>query len=294
MRRWIIRSCSATETSRCCAPSWRLRSSRRRSASPAATMRSREARSSASRSSDSACSRASSSAIAAVAATAPDELRIVVERRVVDEHPQLAAVALDRRRGPVAARPGQLDRLSAAVDVGVLVRHAIGQHELRVAERLGEPRLQPHAAQRAELAEEVREPAAREPRAQQAPEQRGRDREQRPRSGPDMSSVDGDRDQRGEVRGVQHAGQAAAEARQQRRRRGREAERQRARSRPRRRATRRPGRPNWTLVSALRDVGVGPHEQQVALVGQEQHHRRTAGRRGRRRTSRRAPRRRST
>src|SRR5215207_959344 len=70
-RPWIMRSCSATETSRCWAPSWRLRSSRRRSASPAATMRSREARSSASRPSDSACSRASSRAIAAAAATAP-------------------------------------------------------------------------------------------------------------------------------------------------------------------------------------------------------------------------------
>ena len=67
-------------------------------------MRSREARSSASRSSDSACSRASSSAIAAVAATASTSSGIVVERRVVDEHPELAAVALDRRRRTVATR----------------------------------------------------------------------------------------------------------------------------------------------------------------------------------------------
>ncbi len=37
------RSCSAIPTSRCCAPSCRLRSSRRRSASPAATIRSRDA-----------------------------------------------------------------------------------------------------------------------------------------------------------------------------------------------------------------------------------------------------------
>src|SRR3954452_3822871 len=71
MWRSIIRSCSATDTSRCCAPSWRSRSSRLRSVSPAATRRSREARSAVSRSSDSACSRTSSSAIAAVAATAP-------------------------------------------------------------------------------------------------------------------------------------------------------------------------------------------------------------------------------
>src|SRR3954454_7454623 len=52
MWRSIIRSCSATDTSRACAPSWRSRSSRLRSASPAVTRRSREARSSASRSSD--------------------------------------------------------------------------------------------------------------------------------------------------------------------------------------------------------------------------------------------------
>ena len=36
---WSSRSCSESATSRCCAPSWRLRSSRRRSASPAATIR---------------------------------------------------------------------------------------------------------------------------------------------------------------------------------------------------------------------------------------------------------------
>ena len=36
-----------------------------------------------------------------------DELGIVVERRVVDEHPELAAVALDRRRRTVATRRGR-------------------------------------------------------------------------------------------------------------------------------------------------------------------------------------------
>ena len=64
------RSCSASATSRCWAPSCRLRSSRRRSASPAATIRSREAWSSASRISDSACRCSFSSAIAAAARTA--------------------------------------------------------------------------------------------------------------------------------------------------------------------------------------------------------------------------------
>ena len=128
--------------------------------------------------------------IAAAAATAADELRIVVERRVVDEHRQLAPVAIDRRGHPVAARRGQLDRPSAAVQVGALARHPVRQDEAGIAEDLGQPRLEPHAAQRAELAEEVREPTARKPRAQQAPGQRGRDRDQGRVQGP-VERVDG-------------------------------------------------------------------------------------------------------
>ena len=67
---WIIRSCSDSATSRCWAPSCRSRSSRRRSASPAATMRWRDACTSASRASDSASRRSFSSAIVAAAQTA--------------------------------------------------------------------------------------------------------------------------------------------------------------------------------------------------------------------------------
>ena len=162
-RRWIMRSWSATETSRCCAPSWRLRSSRRRSASPAATSRSREARSSASRVLDSACSRASSSVIAAAAATASDELRIVVERRVVDEHRQLAPVALDRRGHAVAARRGQLDRLSAAVQVGS-ARPAPGT-PARARDRRAPWRAPPRAARRAACRARGRGPRALRARA---------------------------------------------------------------------------------------------------------------------------------
>ena len=182
-----------------------------------------------------------------------DELRIVVERRVVDEHPELAAVALDRRRRTVATRRGQRDRLSAAVDVGALARHAIGQDEPWIAERLGEPRLQPHAAQRAELAEEIREPSAREPGAQQAPEQRGRDREQRRVQDPEER--DHGRARRAGVvsaGGVQHAAQAPAQARQQRspaRPRGRTPAR--ADHERDARATRRSGRPAGPSSSAL-------------------------------------------
>ena len=90
-------------------------------------------------------------------------------------------------------------------------------------------RPQPHAAPRAELAEEIRESSAREPGAQQAPEQRGRDREQRGVEDPDERDHRGVQEQRREPGGVQEAAKAA--------RRGsaaalagaaREAERQRA------------------------------------------------------------------
>ena len=55
-------------TSRCCAPSWRSRPSRRRSASPASTIRARDARSASSRARSSTSSRAFSIASAAAAA----------------------------------------------------------------------------------------------------------------------------------------------------------------------------------------------------------------------------------
>ena len=79
-RFWSSRSCSAIPTRRCCAPSCRLRSSRRRSASPAATIRSRDALSSASRASDSACSRVVLDRDRGRRADRLDQLGVVVER----------------------------------------------------------------------------------------------------------------------------------------------------------------------------------------------------------------------
>ena len=198
------------------------------------------------------------------------ELRIVVERGVVDEHRELAAVALDGRDGAVATPRGQRDRLPATVDVGALARHAVGQHEPRIAQHLGEAALQPHAAQRAELPEEVRQPPAREPGAQQAPEQRGRNRQQSRIQ--ERHERDGRRlrDERREVRGVQNGAQAAAEAREQStpawpRRRApavgghtRDAERRDGQDGP------------LELRQHVRDAGIRPHEQQVALVRQEE------------------------
>jgi hypothetical protein len=202
----------------------------------------------------------------------PDELRIVVERRVVHECPQLAAVALDRERGPAGPGRRQCKRLPGPVDVRVLIRDAIGQHQVRVTERRREARLQPRAAQRAELAEQVRKARAREPRAQQAPEQRRRNREERRVEHRHEQRRRRVRDQRDQVRGVQHSGQAAAEAWQQGTpswpRRGVPAVCGHGRDGERR------GGEDTELDPGerLHDVGVGPHQQQVAFVGQEQHH----------------------
>ena len=110
--RWASRSAAPATTSRCCAPSCRLRSRRRRSASPTATIRAREAASCCARlgvgerlrvSSANRCSRYS----------APGGNGPVAER---DEHraPQLA-VEHDRRAdgGREAELPQRLGELAA-------------------------------------------------------------------------------------------------------------------------------------------------------------------------------------
>ena len=94
--RSTIRRSSASETSRCCAPSWRLRSSRRRSASPTSTMRAREAAS---------CSWASAFASACATSSAKSHSRCSRSggsgssdaRRRGERAPELAADR-DRRR----------------------------------------------------------------------------------------------------------------------------------------------------------------------------------------------------
>src|SRR3954453_2574264 len=187
-RRSIMRRASATDTSRCCAPSWRVRSSPRPLlapvvAVPLAPPPLRVARG------DETLARGAQLAeplpglrlkprvVERDRSRGSDgvhELWIVVERLVVDEHRQLAPVALDRRGHAVATRRGQLHGLSPAVHIGALPRHEVRQHEAGVAKHLGEPVLQPDTAQRAELAEEIREPSARKPGAQQGPGQRSR------------------------------------------------------------------------------------------------------------------------
>ena len=101
-------SAIAMETSRCCAPSCRLRSMRRRSASAASTMRVRDAASSSSRARSSASSRSLVSARAAAAVTDAIERRVAPDRRVVHQHRDLLALVHDRRHGALGA-VGQVD-----------------------------------------------------------------------------------------------------------------------------------------------------------------------------------------
>ena len=84
---------------RCCAPSWRSRSSRLRSSSPARTMRARDSRSSGSWARSSACSRSFSSA-SAPPTRRLEQRGLVEENRVVHDGREVVA---DQRHGPIAA-----------------------------------------------------------------------------------------------------------------------------------------------------------------------------------------------
>ena len=147
-----------------------------------------------------------------------DELRVVVERGVVDEGGDLAAVVLDRHDAAVLAGLWHRDRRAVGPDVGVLAGDAVGDDELRVAERLRERALERGPAHHAQLAEEVGEAAAREPRAQESGEERERDRDQRRDRQPeqDVAAGPGDevvRHERGEQGESPRAGDARQAAR---------------------------------------------------------------------------------
>ena len=117
-------------TRRCCAPSWRSRSSRRRSISLAATMRLRDSRSSLSEYLQPASSSAFSCASSAIAPGGLQQLGLLGELGVVDDRRGRPAVALDLRDDAPASRFGD----------GVL--GAKGEPEPRVAEGLSEHRLE--------------------------------------------------------------------------------------------------------------------------------------------------------
>ena len=101
-------SSSASATRRCWAPSWMSRSIRRRSSSPAATIRRRDS------CTWSSCARTSAAAARSRARAARrrgglEELRLVVERRVVDDNRDPLALVGDLRDRPRRTRPRERD-----------------------------------------------------------------------------------------------------------------------------------------------------------------------------------------
>ena len=122
-----MRRSSATDTSRCCAPSCRLRSSRRRSASPASTMRARDAAS---------CSWASAFASACATSSAKSYRRCSRRPgaggrpgRRGERAPEPPADAdRGRHRGAVAGALQLLGERSARVRVLRALRAAAAQH----------------------------------------------------------------------------------------------------------------------------------------------------------------------
>ena len=211
------RSCSDSATSRCWAPSCRLRSRRRRSASLAATMRSREACTSASREWASACRRSFSKRHAGGGADRLDELGIVVERGVVDECGELGAVALDGRGRPI----GRDRRYQHGPPVGVGIAERLGQsvgdHEARIAECLGQRLLQPDTARALEVSEQVGQAATGQARAQQPDEEGHRHAHERADRQPqDRLRSRARHEVVGQQRGEEQQGHAPCDARQQR------------------------------------------------------------------------------
>ena len=107
---------------------------RRRSASPASTIRAREARSASRRARSSASSRPFSIASAAVPAAACEQLGRVAQLRGVDERAHAPPAVGDLRHdAPVAGRDRH--RCAVAVDVAALLGQPVGDRERRVAER---------------------------------------------------------------------------------------------------------------------------------------------------------------
>ena len=179
MRLWSSRSCRASATSRCWAPSCRLRSSRRRSASPAATIRSREAFSSASR----ACglradARSPARSWPRRGPPRPARGRRRATRRRRARRPR-GRRARSASTGALAAGRGQRDRLRRRRRRRRAARLPVARRRARGRRALRQRRLQLPAAHRPEAEEQLGEAAAREPRAQQAGEERRRHGHQR-------------------------------------------------------------------------------------------------------------------
>ena len=186
-------SSSDSATSRCCAPSCRLRSSRCRSCWPASMTRAREPCSSSSRARSSACSRPFSSAMPAAAADGVEQLGLVARATGRARAPRRVR---RRDRSRVVARPssGTGQRDGAAFDVGPapVLGQPVGERQRGIAQRARERVAQVGRRRvRAQLDEQVADGRAGEPGVEQADQERDRrepDRRRTSRAGSSRTS----------------------------------------------------------------------------------------------------------
>ena len=185
------RAAIASRTSPCWAPSWRLRSSRRRSASAAAAIRARDSRRRASWALRSAWRRSWSIASRAARWISSDETRVVEQVRPVQHDGDDRAVARQRRGARARARHGG-QRAPARIDPAATLR-GVDDLQLWIAERdRQQPAQSPGPGRRGELDDEPGELRARAPGPQTLPRHaRGDAREARP---PDRATARGQSD----------------------------------------------------------------------------------------------------
>ena len=122
-------------TSRCCAPSWRLRSSRCRSLSATSTIRAREPRSSSRRARSSTCSRVFSSAMPAAAVTAASSSGSSSSDGSCSNAATGAPCPVDHRHRAPIVSARQLHGPAVVVGVGSEVGQPVRERQRRVTQR---------------------------------------------------------------------------------------------------------------------------------------------------------------
>ena len=177
------------ETSRCCAPSCRSRSRRRRCVRPTSTMRLREVRSSSTFARSSASRCAFFEGQRGSRTGRMDELRIVEQGRVVHDRRNALLVVEHLRHAAVASMVERLvDHAPVRVDVLRRTRQPVGELHRRVAERVGKRRAQlplPHPGP--DLVHQVAESGAADHAAlQQAEQEQERHEPEREQRGPEQ------------------------------------------------------------------------------------------------------------
>ena len=209
------RRSSASATSRCWAPSWRSRSSRRRSASAAWTIRAREAP----QLLDPRAQRGLEPLVLERQRRPRRRprrrsRRSIAERGIADQRADRATVVLDDAGQAALPRAVELDRVPRVVDPAAARRAASRRAERGVAERVGEHVARGTAARPAARASRVEQ--RRRPRP--ARESRERSRPSRKRTGPRGSgSSTSDEDARPRRPGRRFAASVISCTREQRR-----------------------------------------------------------------------------